>query len=92
MATIMTALWKQALCSATSTNDSRTWRPALKNWPMIDPSLLRQLEATFQPSLKATMADALDPQLALRVAHMAGVNEVITKLKLIESKQRKERS
>ena len=38
------------------------------------------------------MADALDPQLALRVAHMAGVNEVITKLKLIESKQRKERN
>ncbi len=38
------------------------------------------------------MADALDPQLALRVAPMAGVHEVITKLKLIESKQRKESS
>ena len=37
------------------------------------------------------MADALDPQLPLRVAHLAGVNEVITKLKQIESKQRKER-
>lgn len=37
------------------------------------------------------MADAQDPSLPLKVAHLAGVNEVITKLRAVEARQRKER-
>ncbi len=63
----------------------------MKNWPMVDPKLIEKLEEIFPPSIPATLADAKDPRLDLRVAHLAGANDVITKLKTIATKQRKER-
>ena len=63
----------------------------MKNWPMIDPLLLEKLEEIFPPSIPATMADARDQRLDLRVAHLAGANDVINKIRSVYDKQRKER-
>lgn len=63
----------------------------MKNWPMIDPKLIEELEKVFPASIPATLVDAQDPRLDLRIAHLAGANDVITKLKTISNKQRKER-
>ena len=70
---------------------STHWRNDMKNWPMVDQRLIEMLEQSFPSSIPATLADAKDQRLDLRVAHLAGANDVIQKLKQVERAQRKER-
>lgn len=55
-------------------------------FPYVDPKLVEQLEKLYPP-LNPSLEDVKDPHLSLNLAHRAGQQELIIKLKSISAEQ-----